>query len=419
MSPIGLGIGNGIAERPRRRGVGGGALPLLPLNSRWVAEGDSITAGSSGPQWSWQAIAATRGRLFNPQNWNQAVGGQTAAQMATQIANTMAPAPKLVTFLAGTNDLAGSPDTPATIYGNILACVKGYLDGGAQYVVVSRVLPRNDATWLALSAGRRGDLPILNGLIANLPTDPVLLAAGYAGRVKLATDLTSTLIPATDCVDNLHPNWLGAIKVGNAFADAMNTCINQASVLTDLYLDNSNLLVTTSKNPALTGIAGTKSGTTVPTGDVANTWTLTDNDTMNVVGSKTTLNGAEAQRFVVSGNVGTAGRLVNFQQPAVAYSGAAGDTVEACIDFSLAAGYQNLRSFYMACDTGSSPNSTSAFLMDGAGAISGTMRTAVTTPLAGADTSTAIQNVLTFAVGAVAADITLSRPYLRKVPAGQ
>lgn len=404
----------------RRRGVGGGgALPLLPLNSRWVAEGDSITAGSSGPQWSWQAIVATRGRLFNPQNWNQAVGGQTAAQMATQIANTIAPAPKLVTFLAGTNDLAGSSDTPATIYGNIRACVKGYLDGGAQYVVVSRVLPRNDATWLALSAGRRGDLPILNGLIANLPTDPVLLAAGYAGRVKLATDLTSTLIPATDCVDNLHPNWLGAIKLGNAFADAINTCIDRTSVLTDLYLDSSNLLVSTSKNPALTGTTGALTGTTLPTGVAATGWTLTDNDTMNVVGSKSMLNGAEAQRIVVSGNVGTAGRLVNFQIPAVAYSGAAGDMVEACMDFSLAAGYQNLRSVYMGCDTGTSPNSTSSWLMDGAGAISGTMRTAVTTPLAATDTSTAIQNVLTFAVGAVAADITFGRPYLRKVPAAQ
>src|SRR5437867_3800053 len=103
-----LDIGCNLTSLRRRRVGGGGALPLLPLSSRWVAEGDSITAGSSGPQWSWQAIVATRGRLFNPQNWNQAVGGQTAAQMATQIANTMAPAPKLVTFLAGTNDLAGS-----------------------------------------------------------------------------------------------------------------------------------------------------------------------------------------------------------------------------------------------------------------------------------------------------------------------
>ncbi|WP_065755225.1 SGNH/GDSL hydrolase family protein [Bradyrhizobium paxllaeri] len=418
MSPLGIGLGAGITERPHRRG-GVVSLPKLPLSARWIAEGDSITAGSSGPQWSWQAIVATRGRLFNPQNWNQAVGGQTAAQMATQIAATMAPLPKLVTFLAGTNDLAGSSDTPATIYANILACVKGYLDGGASYVVVSRVLPRNDATWLALSTARRNDLPILNGLIAGLPTDPVLLAAGYAGRVKLATDLTSTFNPATDCVDSLHPNWLGAIKLGNAFADAINACVDQTATLTDLYLDASNLLVGTAKNPALTGTTGALNGTTTPTGVAANAWTLTDNDTMNVVGSKSALNGAEAQRVVVSGNVGTAGRLVNFQIPTVAYSGVAGDMVEASIDFSLAAGYQNLRSFYMACDTASSPNQTTTFLMDGAGAISGTMRTAITTPLAGADTATAIQNVLTFAAGAVAADITFSRPYLRKVPAGQ
>ena len=52
-------------------------------------------------------------------------------------------------------------------------------------------------------------------------------------------------------------------------------------------------------------------------------------------GHKSTLNGAEAQRVVVSGNVGVAGRLVNSQLPAVTYSGAAGDMVEACMDFSL------------------------------------------------------------------------------------
>jgi hypothetical protein len=57
--------------------------------------------------------------------------------------------------------------------------------------------------------------------------------------------------------------------------------------------------------------------------------------------------------------------------------------------------------------------------MDGAGALSGTLRTPITAPLAGTDASTSFQAYLTFAAGAVAADVTFGRPYVRKVPAGQ
>jgi hypothetical protein len=41
------------------------------------------------------------------------------------------------------------------------------------------------------------------------------------------------------------------------------------------------------------------------------------------------------------------------------------------------------------------------------------------TPLAAADTSNNLQLILLFAAGTIAADVTWSKPYLRKVPAGQ
>jgi len=388
---------------------------LQALNARFVAEGDSITAGSNGPTWIWAFIARTKGRYFLPYQYNQGTGGQTAAQMATQVAAITALSPKVVSLLAGTNDITGTSDTPAQIYGNLKTCWKAYIDGGTKHVIAIKVLPRSDTTWNALSAARKADRGTLNGLIASYATDPEL--ASYASRIHVI-DLESTIVPATDMGDQLHPNWLGAIKLGNAIGDAANTLMQQLATLNDLYLDSSNLLIGAGRNPALTGTTGTKSGTTVPTGSVADTWTASENGAMTVNAVKTTLNGAAAQQLQVSGTSNLAGRIVNLQNTAT-YAGVAGDQVEACIDFTLAAGHAGIRAINLSCDTALTPSSTATVLLDGAGALSGTLRTPITAPLAGTDTSTSFQAYLTFNVGAVAADITWGRPYVRKVPNGQ
>jgi hypothetical protein len=54
--------------------------------------------------------------------------------------------------------------------------------------------------------------------------------------------------------------------------------------------------------------------------------------------------------------------------------------------------------------------------MDGAGAISGTLRTGVTAPLTSSISTLTLQALLNFDAGAVGADITWGRPYLRKIP---
>lgn len=419
MAPQGLEVPGVVCFNSKRRLWLPFGPAVLPLHSRMVFEGDSITAGSVSVQYSQYAMAYSGGRMYCPQNWNQAVGGQTAAQMATQIAATMTPLPKIVGFLAGTNDLGGTSDTPATIYANIRTCVKGYLDGGALFVVVSRVLPRNDTTWnnLGSQPGRETDRQTLNTLIANLPSDPAL--ASYYGRVKIATNIESTFNPTTDCVDGLHPHWLGAIKLGKSFADAINQCFDLTFLPTDGYLNADNMLLAASKNPALTGTAGTVTGTPTPTGQVATSWKVDVAGGMTAVCSKSTLNGAAAQRIVISGTNSTANSAVNFNTPAT-YSGVAGDIVEACIDFTIASGYTKLRQITLTCDTSSAPNSgTVSVNMDGGGALSGTLRTCVTTPLAGTDTSSTLQALMKFDAGTVAADITWGRPYMRKVPAGQ
>jgi len=372
----------------------------LPLNSIIVSEGDSITAGSSGPQWIWAASILTNGKYYWPYQSNQAVGGQTAAQMATQTAAVVALSPKVVTLLAGTNDLAGTSDTPATIASNIQTCIDAYIAGGAECVVVCKVLPRNDSTWMAKTTERRADRFVLNELIASM-----------AGAKVKVIDLESTFDPSTDCDDGLHPNWSGAIKLGETFANALNTLIVSGDQ-TGLYLDSSNMLIAAG-NPQLVGSSGTKSGALV-TGSVANLWTCETNDsTIAVECSKVPdFNGAEGQKILVSGTNSTAGRVVNFRRAAT-YSGSAGQQYEAWVQFELKSGHQNLRALSISCDTGASPSNTSTMLIPTARGMVGVLRTIVQTPLAATDTSNNVQCIAAFAAGAVAADITWGKPFLR------
>jgi lysophospholipase L1-like esterase len=383
------------------------APPFVPLglHSRFVTEGDSITAGSNGPSWQQFFIAKTGGRYFLPYQYQQAVGGQTAQQMATQTGAVTALNPKVVSFLAGTNDLTGLPtNTPALIAADIQTCIDAYVAAGAKVVIV-KVLPRNDATWLGLSAARRNDRLVLNDLIA----------AKASANVSVV-DLESTFNPTTMCVDGLHPNYKGARVLGEGIASAALALIDTGSIL-PLYSDASNMMVGANRNPEMTGTTGSKS--VGVTGTVPNLWAAESNDTANILvaSSIVTLNGSNATRFVVSGTSSATGRLVNLRN-ATAYSGVAGEQYEAWIEFSLAAGAQNLRAIYVSNDCGQSPNSTQTVLMPG-DALSGVLRVPVMTPLAGADTSNNLQLILLFAAGTIAADVTWSKPYLRKVPAGQ
>jgi lysophospholipase L1-like esterase len=381
---------------------------LLPLDARFVAEGDSITAGSNGPTWLWAFNVKTNGRFYMPLNYNQATGGQTAAQMATQVAQITALSPKIVSLLAGTNDLGGTTDTPATIYNNLKTCWKAYIDGGAKHVIAVCVLPRND---VAITTARNADRVTLNGLIKAKDSDATL--AGYADKIHVV-DLESVFVPATDCIEGLHPNWLGAIKLGNAIASVFNTIEQQDTALNDLFADASNLL--SSRNALMTGTTGSKSGIVTPTGQVADLWSVAENGGMTVTCSKSTLNGAAAQRIVVSGTNSTVQRLVNLSV-GFNFAGQIGDQFEACIDFSLAAGHAKIRDIVVNHNTAATPNNgNQSFNLDGAGAISGTIRTAPTGPLTSTVTSITLQAIVNFDVGAVSADITWGRPYIRKVP---
>lgn len=309
----------------------GGAVPasiLLPLDSRSVYEGDSITNSGNVPSHIFGEYTATGARYYYPTGYNQATAGETLAQMVTQVADVNAQKPDVVTILAGTNDLALGTDTPAQIYAYLMAMLDSYFANGAKKCVICTVMKRSDAAYTSLSAGRKADFDTYNALVRATNRPNVVVA-----------DLDA-FTPPGDAIDGLHPNWAGAQKIAAIIGAAQNSLITQTS-MASLYLDASNLLLAT-KNPQLTGTGGTKTGTVPPVGEVSDTWTVSSGTTaITCTCSKTTLNGAEAQRIDFGGTAASGNEVVfsNIAPvPAIANK-----VYEVFVDFKIPAGSQLIR----------------------------------------------------------------------------
>lgn len=368
------------------------AVPLA-VNSRIVMEGDSITAGSNGPQYSWYIQALTNAGLFFPVGWNQATGGETAQQMATQTAAITSLLPDVVTLLAGTNDLGGTARTPAQIFADIQTCVNAYISGGAKAVVVSTVLPRNGTN--VLTSPREADRVALNTLISGMASD----------KIKIV-NIEASFNPTTDCSDGLHPNWAGARKLGEAFSAAL-VAISAPNNQSSVYLDAANLCGAT----AMTGTSGNKSGTLV-SGVVADGWTVEENGGMTVVCSKVIDNGVEKQRMLISGTNSANGNIVRLRKSFNA-NVSTSQLVDEMMEISVS-GLSGASSMYIDANTAKTPSQVAT----------GTFTTLLSNALfrpqqtvnASALTSIYLSVVLTFNAGVVGADITVGKPYLKVIP---
>lgn len=380
---------------------------LLPLNARWVAEGDSITNAATVPNYIWAVDVATNGRFYKPNGYNQATAGQTLADMVTQISNVTALTPDVVSLLAGTNSLAAN-HTAAAMFTDWKAMVEGYIAAGVKWVVCMPILPRNDAAWLAGSTAtwetRRLDFN--SQIAAYALTNP---------KVKLTQNLDATFNPTTDCFDGLHPNWKASIeKIGAAFAAVMNTLIVQTSINTTAI----NLLT----NSAFTGTTGTLAGTPTPTGVVPTSWgvstsgtgivlvTSIDNAFVNADGA--TVNGA---KMTVTGTPDAAARVAAYSQTVNTTSIAGvGVAVEGWVDFKLDAGSANVRSVYANMDgQGLTPNANVTQIMSADGR-SGRLRFPPYV-MGTVDNSINVQFGVKFDAGAITCGVTFGTPVFQVV----
>ena len=366
-----------------------GLIPVssLPLNSRLVFEGDSITAGSNGPTYIQMASQYVDGRYFLTDGYNQGVGGQTAAQALTGISTTLAENPEMCVVYLGVNDLMGTSDSAETIQGNLRGIYDALIGAGSRVIAV-KIYELGSGV---LSAAREAVRVSVNAWI-DTQSDVTVVD-------------TSSIDPVTDMLDGIHPNYIGAGKLGDLIGVALDSNISSGDILAD-YLTTSNAIFANSDNAELSGTTGSKLGG--GTGDVADQWVGEDNTDATVVYSKTTLNGAEAQRIQISGTNTLSNSVVVFRQSMTWIV----DTEEywAAID-TLASSVTGLESISVSFE-GSSPNSgvTSGQYPT---TFSNVMRTN-NVEVTGTPSSTRFQVVMRLANSAVDIDVTLARPLIIK-----
>jgi hypothetical protein len=389
---------------------GGGGPALLQMNDRMVVDGDSETQGTTNNSVTWvnPFTALNRGRLYLPVGYMKAVGGSTIASVAGRVSNVLALNPKIVGLLVGTNNLPGSTDA-TVIFNALKAVVQSYLDGGVPYVIVGKIFPRQiggTSIYSVITPAEELIRQQVNTMIDTLAS----------ARVKIV-DIEPGFDIATDLVaDGLHTSWKGAIKYATAFNAAVTAIMAAGDPLTTYFPDAAkNVLRAANKNAVLSGIGGTK-GTANVTGEIADGWTVTENGGMTVLCSKVDNgDGTYGQRIQVSGTSSGNGKtvLLTNSVSGMASYGSVGDYFEQLTQIDLASGGAGLGTMELFGTLGVTPWA-SAYTPNLGQAFSGVFRTSPSGTLNGS--TYAFNCGLVFAAGAVAADFTLSRPVLQKLP---
>ena len=172
--------------------------PLAPSENRVVFMGDSITDG-----WGRQ-----HGQFFPGKPYvNRGISGQTTPQMLIRFRpDVIALKPKVVVFLAGTNDIAGNtgPMTLEAIEDN-LASMAELAQANNIKVVLSSVLPVCD--YIKPQTERRPPEKViaLNGWIKDYAARNGFVYLDYYSAMVDESGLLKTAL-TNDC---LHPNDAG------------------------------------------------------------------------------------------------------------------------------------------------------------------------------------------------------------------
>lgn len=182
----------------------------LRPGSRWVAWGDSLTAGVNNARFMDTAQLLSLGQLRLL--YNAGIGGQRSDEILARFATDVAPyAPNVVTILAGTNDV-GQGVSVATATSNIAKMADLCLGIGAVPVLCT-VPPSTD-----VPTGRKQNNIILNAWIRFYAESHGLpLVDFYALLVDPATSGYLTVYQ----YDSIHPNQAGFAAMGKLVSDTL------------------------------------------------------------------------------------------------------------------------------------------------------------------------------------------------------
>jgi lysophospholipase L1-like esterase len=309
----------------------------LPPNSRIIYFGDSQTEfayGGNGNVVQYQNygyvswVNALAPGMQTPKGGVLGIGGQTTTQMLSRLNTISTFDAKFICVLAGTNDpLYGIG--PETTKANLRKIYDAGIANGMKVIAIC-ILPRfSPNTYNATTEANR--ININNWIKTQADV--------------VAVDAEAELNGAENFEDGLHNSPLGAYKLGNKVATAINKLVFACTPGSQLAADLSR---SSNSNPLLTGSAGKLN---TATGTVATNWELNAGFAggATVSGSKETdADGRERQVINISGSYSTSTRRVTFNNyAALPISLAAGDVVEGISEIEIASAMTNIRGIYL------------------------------------------------------------------------
>lgn len=354
---------------------------FLDVDAVIAIEGDSIQAlGAAGAQADWAVSSFSRGCGRRPIGFNDATGGETAEQMTSQIADVLANSPELVYFGAGTNDIKNGR-TADQITRDISVCVYGYLNGGAKYVYLFKVLPRvygaNEFTEAQLEIMRS-----VNNYIDTLASSDNRIAC--EGSVDwFAADYTD---------DGTHPNWRGAYERARRNKDSLNAFWNDRTVIFAPY-SSDNILKSLSLNPEMEGSTGSSNAVNgTITGDIPSNWLVAqeaDVDTVVSLEPDFFGIGLHGVRFTSTGTgLISSDKFIKIRtSPNPAINGLIGDLYEAYCCYHVDKGHFGISRISIEFATLKTVNSDDTAAITGGDEMSGVMRSYSTEALTSNTTS--------------------------------
>jgi lysophospholipase L1-like esterase len=255
--------------------VGSSVAPGVRLNfgDRIVFAGDSITANGSAVSgndltmsntgyWNW-AQNLSGHRLYMPNGGNKGFSGDTTGLLLARYGAVLALSPKVVGLLIGTNDLPATSGTTITT-GNIAQMLAMNRAAGA-YTILLRLLPRG-STASPMSADYISRWETINAWISDQASSMVTVidAEPVIGNGDAAHTMLDGYAKSTDGTAYLHPNGLGAYKIGKLVAAAISNLVPSGDFIAPL------LGTSYASNGLLTGTTGSKDASI--TGQVATSW---------------------------------------------------------------------------------------------------------------------------------------------------
>lgn len=336
-------------------------IATLGDSNTFINWGSNPTTGTAQINPPTQGILQCRGYAFwaqtlcdarveFPQALNFGVSGETSTQILARVAQAANSAADAVVVLAGTNDF-GAADLPyATTIANLTAIIVA-LRARNKRVLLMTVPPRGHPTshffsgaadpkllrlfavntWIKRTASQMRGVSVIDawGSIA----DP---ASAYG-------DFLAGMVNSGDVA---HIISSSAYQIGKLLAAEFTRLYPPIDWLpksnTDLYDATSNPVGALNANPMMLGTAGTLSGTTpVPTGQVADSWTLSGADAaLTLAGSKQVSGNSTSQRIALGGTPGAGSDRIATLGQAVSQSGGrivAGEVLEGFARVSVGA----------------------------------------------------------------------------------